>query len=377
MGKIIMDSRQDQKRISYISKAKITLICKSIISGGSMKKTLYCLLILMLLSFCTPKKNEIEGHQSQTKDVENIYPLSNLTNPLTITMNNESVYIEDGTAVKVFSRGDFKYKKTIGRDGQGPGEFQDYATPQILSDKLMVSSSNKISYFTLAGEFIEDKKHTIFGSISKAIDNKYIGYNWVFEKDYIAYILYDSNIQPIKELHRGRALIHPNGRREFFEIFFCDTFKETIVLAHREGFTIEIFDMNGNLIHSIKQKIDLIPFTSADKESVRQYWIEERGYEQAQVELLESRTNFPKFYPPIQTCRLSDDKIYVITYKKKDNKFECLVFDLDGHFIDITYIPLNMLAPNLASPFTINEEFVYQLIFNYETDIWELHMNIL
>ena len=110
-----------------------------------MKKTLYCLLILTLLSFCAPKKDEIERSQSQTKDAEKIYPLSNLTNPLTITMNNEDVFIEDGAAVKVFSRGDFEYINTIGRDGQGPGEFQDYATPQILSDKLMVSSSNKIT----------------------------------------------------------------------------------------------------------------------------------------------------------------------------------------------------------------------------------------
>ena len=105
------------------------------------------------------------------------------------------------------------------------------------------------------------------------------------------------------------------------------------------------------------------------------YWKDERGYEQWQIDRLLARTDFPDFFPKIQTCRLAVGKIYVMTYKREGEKNECLIFDLSGDFINATYFPLKMLAPNLASPFTIHENHLYQLIFNYGDEAWELHIN--
>lgn len=307
--------------------------------------------------------------------IEKTYLIPNLNNPATIVMNNNRIYVEDGTTIKLFGRNDFKYIKTIGREGQGPGEFQGSANPQILPEKLLVSSSNKISYFTLSGDFIKDKKHTLFGSKIRAVNNKYVGFVWVFREDYVAYILYNSDVKPIKELHRGKALLHTNGRRDLFEIFFYDTYKDKIVVAHREGFIIDIFDSNGNRIYSIKHKVKPVPFTNEDREKVIRYWREERGLDQWQIEYLEKRTDFPGNYPPIQTCRLADGKIYVVTYTKKDDQYECLIYDVNGKFLKKAYLPLKMLAPNHAFPFSINGNNLYQLIYNNEDNIWELHVN--
>jgi hypothetical protein len=303
-----------------------------------------------------------------------IIPLSNLNVPVTIAMDDERIYIEDGPTIKLFNRIDCEFIKTIGREGQGPGEFQDIAIPQILSEKLLISSTNKISYFTLSGDFIKDKRHNILGTPVIAVNNNYVGHIWVFKEDYVAYTLYDSDFKPIKELHRGKALIHPNRRREFFEIHFYDTYKDKIVVAHREGFVIDIFDSDGKILHSINYKVKPVPFTNEDTKNVVKYWREERGYEQGQVDYLLERTDFPEYYPPIQTCRLADGRIYVITYTRKDGEYECLIFDMNGKFIKKAYFPLNMLAPNRASPFTINGENLYQLIFNYEAETWELHI---
>jgi len=305
---------------------------------------------------------------------EKIIPLTNLNTPDSIVMDDERIYIEDGSTIKLFDTTDFKFIKTIGREGQGPGEFQDFANPQILPDYILVSGTNKVAYFSKTGDFIKEKKHTLLVPLVKAIENNYVGYVWVFKEDYVAYILYDSDFNPIKELHRGRGLIHPNRRRDFFEIFFYDTYKDKIVVAQRKGFAIDIYDSEGNILYSIKHKANQVPFTNEDRKMVITYW-KESGLEQWQVDRLEKRTDFPDYYPPIQTCRLADGKIYVITYTKKDDKYECLVFDMDGKFIKEAYFPLKMLAPNLASPFTIKGNNLYQLIFNYEKENWELHIN--
>lgn len=308
-------------------------------------------------------------------DSEKIIPFIDLNVPETITMGNERIYIEDGSTIKLFDRTDFRFIKTIGREGQGPGEFQDFANPQILPDCILVSTSNKIAFFSFDGEFIKEKRHAVFGYGIRAVSQNYVGFVWRFREDYVSYILYDSDFKPIKELHRGKAIIHPNRRREFFEIHFYDTYKDKIVVARREGFVIDVFGSEGNWLRSIEHKTKQVPFTKKDKENAIKYWREERGYEQWQIDRLLERTDFPDYYPPIQTCRLADGKLYVITYTRKDDDYECLIFNMDGKFMKTVYIPLNMLSPNFASPFTIKWNNLYQLIFNYEKENWELHIN--
>jgi len=315
------------------------------------------------------------SYKTSLHSFEKIIPLSNLNAPERMVIDSERIYVEDRKSIKLFNKSDFVFIKTIGREGQGPGEFQDFAIPQILPDKILVSTANKISYFSFDGELIEERKNTQSDYGIKAVNQNYIGFDWVFIEDYVAYILYDSDLKPIKELHRGKAIIHPNRRRDFFEIHFYDVQRDKIVIAQREGFEIDIFDSEGKLLHSIKHKVKAIPFSKNDKDDVVNYWREERGYEQWQIDSLLKRTDFPEFFPPIQTCRLADGKIYVITYKKIDDKNECLIFDMSGEFIKDAYFPLKMMAPNHACPFAIYENTLYQLIFNYDFETWELHIN--
>ena len=57
--------------------------------------------------------------------------------PLAVfSLDDERIYIEDGLTIKLFNRIDYKFFKTIGGEGQGPGEFQGFATPQILSEHI-------------------------------------------------------------------------------------------------------------------------------------------------------------------------------------------------------------------------------------------------
>ena len=162
--------------------------------------------------------------------------------------------------------------------------------------------------------------------------------------------------------------------QSFFEIHFYDVYKDKIVIAQREGFVIDIFDSGGKLLHSIKHKVKAVPFTKTDKEDAVKYWREERGYEQSQIDILLERTDFPDYFPPIQTCQLADGKIYVITYRRKDNKNECLIFDMQGKFLKRTFIKLKTAVSPWYYPYTIYNDKMYYLSENEGTEETELHI---
>jgi hypothetical protein len=305
-------------------------------------------------------------------------PLPHLEKPETIVLNDDYMAVVDGTSIKLFDGSTFQFIRTIGRDGQGPGEFQDFASPQLLPDHILISSTNKVSHFSYDGELIKEIKHDLVASTVLEIKDKYVAFIVIRPEDQsgdfqLAYNLYDSNMRKVRELHRGEWILKKNRRRGFFEIFFYDTCQDKIVMAHRQGFVIEILDAEGNVLHTIEPEFQPIPFTNTDKERVITYWREDRGYNREQVEWLEKRTDFPDHYPPLLTGRVDGGKIYAVTYRQEEGRRECLVYDLNGRYIKRTWLALVMAAPNFAGPFDIRGEIFYQLTYDEKGAVWELH----
>jgi hypothetical protein len=305
-------------------------------------------------------------------------PLPGLEKPEMIVMNSDYLAVADGTSVKLYDGRTFQFITTIGREGQGPGEFQDFAEPQLLPEHVLVSSTNKIAYFSYEGELIKEKKHDLGASYVLSIHDQYVAFDIIRPENQsgdfsLVYNLYDSNMRKIRELNRGEWLLKKNRRRRFFEIFFYETSGDRIVLAHRRGFVIEILDADGNVLHTIEPEFQPIPFTSKDKEKVIAYWREDRGYNREQVEWLEKRTDFPDHYPPLLTGRVDGEKIYAVTYRTEKGRRECLVYDLRGQFLKRAWLPLIMTAPNSAGPFAIRADTLYQLIYDDEDGVWKLH----
>ncbi|MBN2408201.1 MAG: hypothetical protein JXE07_00570 [Candidatus Aminicenantes bacterium] len=308
--------------------------------------------------------------------------LPDLEKPEAIVMNSAYLAVADGPSVKLFDGRTFQFIQTIGREGQGPGEFQDFANPQLLPQHILVSSTNKASLFTLDGDLVEEKKHGLGASYVLAVKDRYVAFDIIRPADQsegfqLVYNLYDSNFRKIRELHRGEWLLKKNRRRGFFEIFFYETYEDKIVLAHRQGFVIEILDTEGDIVHTIRPEFQPLPFTDKDKEEVRRYWREERGYNREQLAFLEKRTDFPDHYPPLLAGRVDDGKIYAVTYRKEMGRHECLVYDMHGRFIKRTWLPLTLAAPNFAGPFAIRSDTLYQLIYDDKESVWKLHRDVL
>jgi hypothetical protein len=108
-----------------------------------------------------------------------------------------------------------------------------------------------------------------------------------------------------------------------------------------------------------------------------------RQQEHPDWESLERRFNF-KFnenFPAFSSFKVADNKIYVTTYEKKDEKYELVVMDLRGKVLKRSFsFPLPPFQdPSysftlFSNEYEIYRDHIYSLAYNYETDIYELHI---
>jgi len=72
--------------------------------------------------------------------------------------------------------------------------------------------------------------------------------------------------------------------------------------------------------------------------------------------------------------QINDGKIYAITFKRSNEKTECLIIDLKGKLLDKIYLDLKSIDIFALYPFTINNRNINQLV-ETEDETWELHID--
>ncbi|MCK5058165.1 MAG: hypothetical protein KAT34_16045 [Candidatus Aminicenantes bacterium] len=291
---------------------------------------------------------------------------------------HEQIYISDGYAVKIFSLKDFSLKKTIGRKGEGPGEFKHSPFFYIHHDGLWISSGDKISLFSHSGKLIKEIKEKSRGSNIMPIGQGecFIGFKTKLTHRvfFLTYVVFDSELKAIKEFHRAKWILQ-RDKNKLLEQFFYDVVDDKIVFAHYStDFAIDILDKEGNKIHSIRRDDVKIPFTKEDRQAVLDSWRQQLG-SGANFEYRKKRTEFPEYYPAICTCRTSGKKIYIITYLRKKDKTECLVYDMKGKFLKRLFIPLIKEGPIDLPTLSIYDGQLFQIIDNLEKETWDLHIH--
>jgi hypothetical protein len=302
-----------------------------------------------------------------------VIPLKELDNPRYLIANKNLLLIEDNQTVKMIAMKDFKLIKSIGGKGEGPGEFNGFPYPQILSDSILIGSVHKVSFFDFEGNLIKEQKTKLISTNIKKINNKYISYSIKMEEDdfYISYNIYDSDFKKEKVLYKGKWSIHKGKKRDFFEIYFYDVHDDKIIFAHREGFKIEILEKGGKNLHTIKLAPPKIPFTDKDMKNIFEE-MEKNFKDKEFVQSMKRKAIKPEYYPDIRTCRVADGKIYVLTYKKKEGFSECLIFNMKGEQLNRIFIHLRDTSPITTPPFTINNGHLYQLVENVDKEQWQL-----
>ena len=305
-----------------------------------------------------------------------VVSLPDIFEPSSIVVDSHQIYIVEGTTIYVYSLEDFNLKKKFGRKGEGPQEFKDDIWGiEVKPDYILVNSLNKVSFFTRDGDFLNEKINptVLGGSMFKPVGNQFVGYSIERENKtfYVVYSIFDSNLKKAKELYRMKWMVQPGQKRKLFETFWYGTYDNNIFIAREDGFAIDVFDSAGEKIFSINQKYKNLKFTDFHKKKFLDFW--KSSYPET-YEIRKTRTEFPKYFPAIKTCLVVDKKIYVQTYKEKDKKTEFFVFNIDGKLINKILIPVVRKNPREDYPFWINNQRLYQLVYDLDKYAWELHI---
>lgn len=289
-----------------------------------------------------------------------------LLNPLSLDIDaNGNVYICDQKAndVKVFD-GNGSYLRTIGRQGQGPGEFNWPEKICVSVNRLFVWEymHRRLSILSLNGEFIKSINFSwqeglpselkplpdgrlIIERIKPHYDNVEFPQECLIE-------LYSSDGDYLKTIYKRNEfrtkLITRPGRTEVPQPFNPRTHWEVspagkIIIGHSSLYKIDVYDPEKGLLFSFSHKHHPVKITAEDKKKhfsnftvgfVKDGVISRK---RGATSFITENTQFPEFKPAFNSILTdSEGNIWVHVFlenrEEENNWFD--VFDAQGRFLN-------------------------------------------
>lgn len=327
--------------------------------------------------------------------------LQNVFKPQMIKAYGNELFVVEGHKIHVFTIDDFKFKKTIGKQGEGPGEFKlDPSRTLVINvfkDRIIGESRYKVVYMTRSGEFLEE-----FRKINTVVQILPFGDFFVYYKilygpkgkNYFALWLHDSEGKEIRELYRQKFFTFENTTFVMPDaINFC-IFKDKLFWEESpDGFRIAGIDLQGKNLPVIEKPFKKIKVTEADREKnlglflkipsvVRM--VREKGEQFLKDYMKTVHMEYPDHFPPIRDV-IADpvkNRLYVKTYLEKNNKEQYMVMDLTGKVQKTIFLPGVQPEPFLEQLqgdkkyYTIHNGTFYYLKMTLnedEEEEWEVH----
>ena len=362
-----------------------------------MKNIIFYLSFLFIIAFLAipycPKKTyaEVMHKNQESKDVEVI------SNPKTPELKMRIVFMEElsigevegnenymfgsGIAFNTDQEGNFyvtdrdnhriqkydpegKYLITIGREGQGPGEFQSLSVARFDKDNNLYirdSRNNRISFFDKYGKFLRQM------SMQEIPENLYINSKNLFigmkssqsqegniQKIISIYGLFDDKLNLITELYRDEIEAPmPTGRdissmAEFLakgfselafrpQVIFRMRDDDFIYLGYPDKYEINVYSPEGMLMRKITRDYDPIPVSEKDKKSFGESVSESFSSSLLPEDLKEkalAKVEYPKHKPAYQGFALMENGWLAVIVESVADEYTLFdIFDQDGKYI--------------------------------------------
>jgi hypothetical protein len=229
------------------------------------------------------------------------------------------------------------YLRTIGRRGQGPGEFQNPIAMFLAHDQKIVVEdfiNRRLSIFALEGEHLKDLS---FGDMLLGkIDMDQEGCYYAMTTEYYVptengvkigqYLIkkFDSHMDYLYTLASSRVPEQMDHFMYYFMLMFDISRDGNIIVGNGQDYILDIFDSEGNLIRRIKKEYSPVKVTP---DTVK---------EQKESMLYKLKTEVPTYHSAYRSFRWSEDnRLYVCTWEKAsdDSAYVYDVFDFEGRFI--------------------------------------------
>lgn len=308
--------------------------------------------------------------------------LQEIMKPDMFAVGDERIVISEKTTIYIYSLKDFRLIKKFGKEGEGPREFKNspFGPPMITlpyKGKIYVSSNSKVSVFTNQGEFIREARIMPF-QVYRPFGDKFLFTATGTDENkqnVLSVNLANDKFEKQKELYLSDLSIGPAMKFIYPGTSFSFApYKDKIyIVAGKEGFVIDVFDGNGTKLYRVKKEYEQLTVPDEYKKKTKQ-WFQTNPDSKQFWEFFKDRISFRTHYPAILDMFVTDDRIYVLTYKQKDGKTELIIMDLKGKEEKRVFVPMEHLYGNdYYSKHDIYKGNWYTLIENVDEETWELH----
>lgn len=339
-----------------------------------MKK--YFIVILMIVSISTFIATATE-----------IAELTEISRPSIFLVNQNKAYILEDASVSVYDLKKFKLIKKFGKAGEGPREFKYDANdgrPLSMSfykGKLIVNSTNKMSFFDEDGNYLSEKKIPV-DRILFPVKGKYLGIgptmNVEKKKQYLGFTLYSRDFKSTDvvflsdfEMSNTIKILLPMTTFTYNPVY-----KDKIyVNSKSDEFMIEVLNSEGKKEYVIKKDYPKIKVPGNFKEDALEYFRTSPKYKRA-YEFVKKVLKVREFYPPIRDIQIVDDHIYILTFKRQGDLWELIKLDLKGNEKGRTFIQLSEYDLISFFPvfYSIYKDKIYTLVEDEDDEVWKIHV---
>jgi hypothetical protein len=328
---------------------------------------------------------------------ETLGELEGILKPSIIDIHKDKLFVMDMEQVRVYSLKNLSLINSFGKKGEGPGEYKIIVnlplTLKAFDDFLIVESVDKLSYFTLDGEYLKERRKQPLLLMITEIGRNFIGRKIVQPPDgspsTTSLKIYDAEFNELKELYRQPFIqqgAFPNLKLNLGKDFLLYQVAENKIFVEKsdKGFIIDVFDFSGEKLYEIRKEFKRTPITPKDKEFlIKDLEIDpqiQRQLKRLGVEWKEFsqhfKYKFPEFFPPIKTMDIDNNRIYIKTFKTEKEKEEMIVMGLKGKILKTVFIEptvkewVNAIMMGVRLE-TIHNDKIYYIAEN-EDEEWEL-----
>jgi hypothetical protein len=288
---------------------------------------------------------------------EELGKIKGIVRPSRIYLEGDKIFVSDDYRIKIFSNKGFNLIKEIGRKGEGPGEFNTNPRLFLLKDSIFVWTTRKIIWLTKDGEILKEKRLPILPFKILPLKGNFVIFN--MEEGFYKISILDGEFKKIKELLQHKIEFSADKFNPLQAIMNFEIYDGKVIVGKGDENLIRIFDGKGNELESIKINLPRFKMEDWFKKEAEEDW-KSRGVP-SNIKL-----DFPEYFPLFGTFTIDNKKIYFITYKKENNKFLWIVFDMKGKEIKRVFLPAGETG-------TIKDDFYYWLEFDEGKEEFILH----
>ncbi len=300
------------------------------------------------------------------------------------------------------------YLLTIGRAGQGPGEFESLSIPRFNEENSLFvfdRRNRRISFFDYDGNLLKEIHTKIeLGDVSVNSKGQILATNFerIKEGNSIKGLekltLFDNRFNPIqvlKEIEREPFVtisgsgVHINDQiktlansisKNIFRpnISYLINNDDLIYFGYPERYRINIFSPEGKCRKIISRNYDPISVSRKDKAIVLKSYSEDpyfiRMYPEKIREKIINAVKFPKYKPAYQFFILMENGWLFVVVDYRENEYALIdLFDKEGRYIAQfkTNVPTQNLFFKNGKAYAVYEEEGFQFVKRYAIELQE------